>query len=132
MKGDECKVNGKAIFVYQDVSNQDFPMAYQFELPDQFKWLSISCGLFNLGGATGNQQVNMRVYKGRILTPNTWAYGSDVPPDPEVTPLFTQIAVAPVIIPWEGDLVGYLKFTSYNSSAPANSQLELLIQPFNQ
>jgi hypothetical protein len=131
IKGDECRMNGNPIYVYQDVSNQGFPMAYQFQLPDMFKWLSLSFGMFNLGGATGNDQVSIRVHSGRILEPNTWAFGTNIPPDPNPTPKYVQLAVAPVVIPWEGDLVGYLKFLSWNSSAPANSQLELMIQPFN-
>jgi hypothetical protein len=122
--------NGIYVYAYQDISNWTFPIAYQFKFDEEFKWITIAAGLANLGGSAGNSQINLRIHKGNILMKDQWRQ-SPLPPDSQLIPIYTGVFNGAVTIPWNGDMYGYLKFTGLTSAAPASSQIEFAIIPFN-
>jgi hypothetical protein len=134
---DACMIIGKQIYIKKDISGLTLPLDYQFNFPGEYRWLMISPGLISLNGALGNTSLNVRLFSGRVLPENTWRDSSagSLPPDPPM-PEYSGLPVAPALVPWSGNLIGYLQFSSFSSSGstvvPTNSQIELMIRPFNQ
>ena len=120
-----CMMGLQSIYVAQNVSNLPAPIGVQILRPENVSFLTITPGLINLNGASGNASCSMRVYKEIIGSHMQWISNAQ-----HLTPpMHCQLAAMPVLIPWDGPENVFVEFEFLSSPLPASSSLEFSIAP---
>lgn len=120
-----CEIPMQNLYLSQNISSWTAPFGVQILRPENVSFLTITPGLVNLGGTSGNLSAELRIYREIIGSDMQWIQN----PNHIAPPIHCQLAAMPVLLPWDGAMNIFIEVQLLTSAVPANSAIELAIAP---